>query len=105
LQPGSPGFSGSNSTSPLPTSHQRLRRRSKKTEAERELTACLIAVKEVHGPHSVKMAAEHWIEALDEIFLSNMNRMCLSEGLHFCGFHALPLKSDGSSGQMKNRMH
>jgi hypothetical protein len=58
---------------PPPTSHQRLRRRNKKTESERELIACLTAVKEVHGPHSVKMAAEHWIEALDEIFLSNMN--------------------------------
>ncbi len=43
------------------------------TEAERELTAYLIAVKEVHGPHSVNMAAEHWMQALDEICLSNLN--------------------------------
>ena len=43
------------------------------TEAERELTAYLIAVKEVHGPHSVNIAAEHWMRALDEICLTNLN--------------------------------
>jgi hypothetical protein len=39
------------------------------TEAERELAAYLLAVKEVHGPNSVNMAAEHWMKALDEICL------------------------------------
>jgi len=43
------------------------------TEAERELTAYLIAVKEIHGLHSVHIAAEHWMQALDEICLSNLN--------------------------------
>lgn len=43
------------------------------TEAERELTAYLTAVKEIHGLHSVNIAAEHWIQALDEICLSNLN--------------------------------
>jgi 3-dehydroquinate dehydratase len=42
------------------------------TEAEREMTAYLIAVKEIHGPHSVNIAAEHWIQALNEICLSNL---------------------------------
>ena len=40
------------------------------TEAERELSAYLLAVKEVHGPQSVNMAAEHWMNALNEICLS-----------------------------------
>ena len=42
------------------------------TEAERELTAYLFAVKEVLGPESVNMAAERWIQALDEICFSNL---------------------------------
>lgn len=42
------------------------------TEAERELTAYLFAVKEVLGPESVNMAAERWMQALDEICFSNL---------------------------------
>ena len=40
------------------------------TEAERELAAYLLAVKEVHGPQSVNIAAEHWMKALDGMCLS-----------------------------------
>ena len=42
------------------------------TEAERELTAFLIAVKEVHGLRSVNIAIEHWMQALDQICLSSL---------------------------------
>jgi hypothetical protein len=56
------------------------------TEAERELTAYLIAVKEIHGLHSVNMAAEHWFQALDEICLSNLNPKEPFQGLHFPQF-------------------
>ena len=42
------------------------------TEAERELTSYLFAVKEVLGPESVNMAAERWMQALDDISFSNL---------------------------------
>jgi hypothetical protein len=42
------------------------------TEAEKELTAYLSAVKEVLGPESVNMAAERWLQALDEMCFSNL---------------------------------
>jgi hypothetical protein len=42
------------------------------TEAERELTAYLTAVKEVHGLHSVNNAIEHWMQALDQISMSGL---------------------------------
>ena len=42
------------------------------TEAERELTSYLFAVKEVLGPESVNMAAERWMQALDDICISNL---------------------------------
>jgi hypothetical protein len=35
------------------------------TEAEKEFTAFLFAVTEVHGPQCVSNAAEHWIQALN----------------------------------------
>jgi len=41
-------------------------------EAERELAAFLLAVKEVHGPHRVNIAAEHWMQALNGICLSRL---------------------------------
>jgi len=41
------------------------------TEAERELTAFLFAVTEVHGPHCVSKAAEHWMRALSTASLPN----------------------------------
>lgn len=42
------------------------------TEAERELTAFLIAVKEVHGLHRVNIALEHWMQALNQVSLSSL---------------------------------
>ena len=42
------------------------------TEAEKELTAYMFAVKEVLGPESVNMAAERWMQALDEMCFSNL---------------------------------
>jgi hypothetical protein len=40
-------------------------------DAERELSAFLSAVTEVHGPQCVSTAASHWMRALDDVCLSN----------------------------------
>jgi len=40
-------------------------------EAEKELSAFLAAVAQVHGPHHVTAAAKHWIYALDDAHLTD----------------------------------
>ena len=42
------------------------------TEAERELAAFLSAVTEVHGPQCVTKATEHWMRALEDIYLPSL---------------------------------
>jgi len=41
-------------------------------EAERELSAFLTAVTEVHGPQCATTAAKHWMQAFEDICMPNL---------------------------------
>ncbi|MGA2886650.1 MAG: hypothetical protein ABSE51_01260 [Terracidiphilus sp.] len=42
------------------------------TEAEKELSAFLLAVTEVHGPQCAAVAAMHWMQAFENICLPSL---------------------------------